>query len=102
MCTTVLTGATRHIKGGNTTVLELGLLHNYNKYVYQIVDSQMVWSHAPVLQSVPNGYQERAYDVYTYLGVHLNPCLDVNSRLEWYKDVDGGFYPGGFGVPHTN
>ena len=40
--------------------------------------------------------------MYTYLGCHLNKCWDLNSRLEWYKDVDGGGYPGGFGMPHTN
>ena len=26
----------------------------------------------------------------------------MNSRFEWYDDVDGGGYPGGFGIPHTN
>ena len=40
--------------------------------------------------------------MYTYLGAHLNNCWDINSRFEWYQDVDGGGYPGGFGIPNTN
>jgi hypothetical protein len=108
--TTVLTGPTSQIGGLNTTVLELGAQHNWNKYIYQIIDTQMVWSHGgiappgppPVIAPVPVGYIERAYDVYTYLGAHLTKCVDLNSRFEWYDDVDGGLYPGGFGVPNTN
>ena len=40
--TTVLTGPTGRESTGNTTVLELGIQHNWNKCVYQIIDSQMV------------------------------------------------------------
>jgi hypothetical protein len=40
--------------------------------------------------------------VYSYAGYHLNTCLDFNTRIEWYKDVDGGGYPGGFGIPKTD
>ena len=100
--TTVLTGPTGKVSTGNTTVVELGLLQNWNKYWYQIIDSQIVYSKAPIFGPKPPGYQERAYDVYTYLGCHLNKCWDLNSRFEWYDDVDGGGYPGGFGRPHTN
>jgi hypothetical protein len=100
--TTVLTGQTGHFSTGNTTITEVGIQHNWNEYVYQILDTQLCYSKAPVLQAVPPGYQQRAYDVYTYLGTHLSTCLDLNSRFEWYKDVDGGFYPGGFGVPNTD
>jgi hypothetical protein len=100
--TTVLTGPTSITPGVNTTVLELGAQHNWNKYLYQIIDTQMVWAKGPVNGVVPpTGYNERAYDVYTYLGYHLTKCLDLNSRYEWYKDVDGLNYAGGFGVPHT-
>jgi hypothetical protein len=101
--TTVLTGPTGHFNPGkNTTVVEVGLQQNWTARVYQIVDFQMVYSKAPLTPQVPPGYQQRAYDVYTYLGYHLTKTVDLNSRFEWYKDVDGGFYPGGFGVPHTD
>ena len=100
---TCLTGPTGHFdRSGNTTAIEVGLQQNWNTYVYQIVDFQMNYSKAPIFFQPPPGYQERAYDVYTYLGAHLSKCLDINTRFEWYKDVDGGGYPGGFGVPHTD
>ncbi|HLJ95732.1 MAG TPA: outer membrane beta-barrel protein [Gemmataceae bacterium] len=100
--TTVLTGPTGKFSTGNTTTTEIGIQHNWNKYIYQIIDSQICYSKAPIFFAVPHTYQERAYDVYTYLGAHLTSCVDVNSRFEWYKDTDGGGYPGGFGVPHTD
>jgi hypothetical protein len=100
--TTVLTGPTGKFSTGNTTVVEVGIQHNWNKYIYQIVDTQIVYSKAPIFTVKTPGYQERAYDVYTYLGAHLTCALDLNTRFEWYDDVDGGGYPGGFGIPHTN
>jgi hypothetical protein len=100
--TTVLTGPTGMHGTGDSTVWELGLQINWNKCVYQIIDTQMVWSRCPIFGPKPPNYNERAYDVYTYIGTHLNSCLDLNSRFEWYDDVDGGGYPGGFGIPHTN
>jgi len=101
--TTVLTGPTGFFtRNENTTVLELGVQHNWNKYIYQIVDTQMVWSKAPLFAAVPPSYNENTYDVYTYLGAHLCKTVDINSRFEWYDDVNGGGYPGGFGVPHNN
>jgi hypothetical protein len=98
---TVLTGPTGHFNNGNTTTVEIGIQHNWNKYWYQIIDSQICYSKAPIFFVAPPGYQQRAYDVYTYLGRHLNKCLDLNSRFEWYLDEDGGGYPGGFGIPDT-
>lgn len=103
--TTVLTGPTgRFQRNGNTTAVEAGILHNWNKYIYTIVDFQMNYSKAPIFGNpVPAGYLERAYDVYMYTGVHLNCKWDATVRLEWYRDVDGQpFYPGGFGAPRTN
>jgi hypothetical protein len=99
--TTVLTGPTSVHSGKFTTVLELGLQQNWNDRWYQIVDSQMVWSRGPVNAPVPPGYNENAYDIYTYLGYHLNKCVDLQGRFEWYDDVDGRNYAGGFGVPNT-
>ena len=40
----------RPLRPGNTTVVEAGFLHNYNKYVYQIVDFQCVYSKAADLR----------------------------------------------------
>ena len=101
--TTLLTGPTSFTGSGlNTTVFEVGILHNYNERWYQILDSQMVWSKAPIFGPVPVGYDERAYDVYTYVGYHLNCHWDVTARAEWYYDEDGGGYAGGFGTPKTN
>ncbi len=102
MWTTVLTGPTGHFMNGNTTTYELGLLHNWSKYVYQIIDTQMCWSKAGVFSPPDPTYRQRAYDVYTYVGFHLTPTWDLTWRAEWYKDVDGRMYPGGFGKPHTN
>jgi Putative beta-barrel porin-2, OmpL-like. bbp2 len=99
---TVLTGPTGFTNDGNTTVVEVGWQHNYTDRLYQIIDTQLTYSKAPIFFTPPPGYQERAYDVYTYLGYRLNKCWDVTGRVEWYDDVDGGGYPGGFGVPHTN
>ena len=65
-------------------------------------DFQSTYSKAPIFFGVPHTYQERAYDIYTYLGAHLTCNLDVNTRFEWYKDVDGGGYPGGFGKAHVD
>jgi len=100
--TTVLTGPTSLTRGKNTTVLELGVQHNWNERWYQIIDTQMVWSKGPVNQVAPPGYSENAYDVYTYLGYHLNKGIDINSRFEWYNDINGRDYAGGFGKPHTD
>jgi hypothetical protein len=100
---TVLTGPTDFMAHGkNTTTVEVGLQHNWSERTYQIIDTQMTYSKGPLNSVPPPGYQERAYDVYTYLGYHLTKTVDVNSRFEWYKDVDGGGYPGGFGVPKTD
>ncbi len=95
--TTVLTGPVSEVSNENTTVLELGFQHNWSKCVYQIIDSQMVWSKAPVFGPVKPGYNEDAYDVYTYIGRHMSKTLDINSRFEWYDDEGGLGYPGGFG-----
>ncbi len=98
----MLTGPTSLHSGANTTVFELGLQQNWNERWYQIIDTQMVWSKGPVNAPVPPGYLERAYDIYTYIGYHLDKCIDLQFRAEWYKDVDGLGYAGGFGVPHTD
>lgn len=100
--TTVLTGSTGFFEHGNTTTVEAGLLHNWNRYVYQIVDAHITYSKAPLFFAPPPGYQQRAYDLYTIVGLHVNRHVDFNTRFEWYKDVDGGGYPGGFGIPHTD
>jgi hypothetical protein len=102
MWLTVLTGPTGMFNKGFSTTIEVGGLHNWNKYVYQIIDFQMDNSHAPIFFPAPPGYVENAYDVYQYLGFHLSKCVDFNTRVEYYYDQDGGGYPGGFGIPRTS
>jgi hypothetical protein len=101
---TLLTGPTDRAPGEgglNTTVFEFGIQHNWNECWYQIVDTQIVYSKGAVFGNPSPNYQERAYDVYTYIGRHINENLDINFRAEWYYDVDGGGYAGGFGIPHS-
>ena len=59
---TVLTGPTGFFDhSGNTTVVEVGVQHNWNKYIYQIVDTQLTYSKAPIFfQPAPGLPQERA------------------------------------------
>ncbi len=99
---TVLTGPTSLDSGRSTTVVETGISHNWTDRLYQLVNFQMVYGGGPVNAPVPTGYLERAYTVYTYIGYHLTKLLDFNTRFEWYKDVDGLNYAGGYGVPNTN
>jgi len=101
--TTLLTGPTTDGTYANTTVVEFGILKNWNRQLYTIVDTQMVYSRGPVFGGPPPAnYIERAYDVYTYNGIHLNKCWDLTSRLEYYYDADGQGYAGGFGIPKTS
>jgi hypothetical protein len=99
---TVLTGPTGHFSPGNTTAVETTIRQNWTERLYQVMSFQMNYSKAPIAFAVPHSYQQRAYDVYSYQGIHLSCALDFNTRVEWYKDVDGGGYPGGFGIPKTN
>jgi hypothetical protein len=101
---TCLTGPTGRDSGKNTTVTEVTLHINYNKYIYQVISNQNVYSKAPIFLAGPPapGYIERAYALYSYLGAHVSKTVDFNTRIEWYRDVDGGIYPGGFGTPNTN
>jgi hypothetical protein len=100
---TVLTGPTGFFNhGGNTTAGEFTVHQNWTDRMYQILSSQWAYSKAPLFFNPPPGYQERAYDIYSIVGFHLSTCTDFNTRFEWYKDVDGGGYPGGFGIPKTD
>jgi Putative beta-barrel porin-2, OmpL-like. bbp2 len=107
---TLLTGPTSRLPGltgENTTTFEFGFSHNFWDCWYMTFDTQIVYSKAPLgapgsfNPNIPNGYQERAYDAYTYVGRHITDTLDLNFRAEWYRDEDGGGYAGGFGVPKT-
>ena len=46
--TTVLTGPTGFFQRRQHHVVELGIQHNWSKYFYQIVDTQMTYSKAPI------------------------------------------------------
>jgi hypothetical protein len=85
-----------------TTVVEHGWSTAWTDRLYQVINFQMVYALGPVNAPVPAGYLSRAYTVYTYIGYHLTKQLDFNTRFDWYKDVDGRQYAGGYGVPHTD
>jgi hypothetical protein len=99
---TVLTGPTSVNSNKATTVVETGYGHLWTERFYQGVNFQMVYALGPVNAPVPDGYLQRAYTVYTYAGYHVTQKLDFNTRFEWYKDVDGRQYAGGYGAPHTD
>lgn len=94
---TVLTGPQRPQDNDNTTVVELRITQNWNRNFYQILQSHLGYSGAPIFAPKPPGYQQRFYAVWLINGWHLNEKWDFNTRFEWYRDVDGGGYPGGSG-----
>jgi hypothetical protein len=71
----------------------LTVTRNWNELLTQIVQFYAGYSEATVF--VPG--LQRAYGLYSIFSFHLNPTLDLNTRAEWYKDVDGLSYPGGTG-----
>ncbi|HZZ81199.1 MAG TPA: outer membrane beta-barrel protein [Gemmataceae bacterium] len=100
---TINTGATTDNSSANTTAFELGGQRIWNRYFWSVLDFQAIYSRGPVFGGPPPpGYIERAYDILTYNGVHLNKCWDFNTRLEYYYDADGRGYAGGFGIPKTS
>jgi len=99
---TVLTGPTSVDSNKVTTVVETGFSNHWTERFYQVVNFQMVYANGPVNAPVPLGYLERAWTVYTYPGYHLTSTLDLITRFEYYKDVDGRNYAGGYGVAHTD
>jgi hypothetical protein len=100
--TTVLTGPTSPYNAGNTTVVEVGLMHNWSERFWQVVDFQTVTSYAPLFGTPIPDYKQSSYDVYTYCGYHINPRWDLNWRVDWFRDVNGLGYPGGYGIPNTH
>lgn len=100
--TTLLTGPTSPYNTGNTTVFELGFLHNWTNRFWQVVDFQTLTSYAPIFGTPIPGYKQSSYDVYTYWGYHLTREWDLNGRLDWFRDVNGLGYPGGYGIPNTH
>ena len=94
----MLTGPTTNTAATTPPCWNWVIQHNWNESVYQIIDTQMVWSKAPVFGPAPApGYNENAYDVYTYLGLHLDRQVGPQQPFEWYDDEDGLGYAGGFG-----
>ena len=82
--------------------VELGVQHNYNSKCYQIMDFQ-----ADLLEGADLLHAASGLPGTRLRRLHLPRLppqlrVDINSRFEWYKDVDGGGYPGGFGIPHTD
>ncbi len=90
--TTVLTGPTSRSSGANTTVLELGLQHNWNETcVYQIVDTQMVWSKGPVGRRSPSRLQRKRL---RRLHLHRRPPRQVLGHQQPIRVVRRRGRPG--------
>ena len=101
---TLLTGPTSPFNTGTTTIVELGGLHHWNDRFWQVVTFQAANSYAPIGGDTPPppDYHQQSHTLYTYLGYHINPLWDLNGRIEWFRDLDGLRYPGGYGIPDTN
>lgn len=79
--------------GQGTYVWELRLTQYWNKNFYQILQTNSGYSG----QGFGGLGVERFYNCYLYNVWALNDTWNLNSRIEWYDDVDGNSYPGGFG-----
>lgn len=100
---TLLTGPTSPFNTGTTTIVELGGLHHWSDRFWQLVTFQAANSYAPIGgDPPPPGYHQQSHTLYTYVGYHVNPLWDLNGRIEWFRDLDGLRYPGGYGIPDTN
>ena len=79
--TTLLTGPTSDEGNGNTTVVEFGILKNWNRRLYTIVDTQMVYSRAPVFGPVPPGCGMAIRNTSEYSPSSLAPATAQTTRL---------------------
>jgi len=73
-------------QGSWQSVAEAQVIHNFNRRLTLVSETNLGWS------TRDPGNQLRTSKWYgTYgLGIfHVNPHLDVNSRMEWFKDADG-------------
>ncbi len=92
---TLLTGPERPHYSGNTTVVELRVTQNWNRHLTQIVQSHIGYSDGNIFGPLaPKEHFGGLWNIFSY---HVDPLWDVNFRTEWYDDVNGGGYPGGFG-----
>ncbi len=69
--------------GDFDTIVELRLQQNWNRYMTQVVQSNMGWD-----ANTPVG-TGAWYGVYTVSILHLNKYWDVLARAEWFRDVGG-------------
>ncbi len=93
----VETGPEQPDHGANTTLVEIRLTQNWNRYFSQILQSHLLYSK----NGIAGLGEERAYGVYVYNIYHVTKIWDLNSRFEWYDDVDGHGYPGGTGFANN-
>lgn len=72
------------LAGDYDTIVELRVLRHWSKYFSQVVQNNMGWDN-----NVPGVGTASWYGLYTILIGHLDKKLDVNTRLEWFDDVQG-------------
>ena len=80
---------------GITYVGELRLTQKWSPCFSTILQAQMVYSNGGYAPFRPAVVKERATGIYALAQYHLNECVDLNVRAEWYEDTNGGSYPGG-------
>jgi putative OmpL-like beta-barrel porin-2 len=77
-------GATPAMQGSFETNVEFRIHHQWNKYLTQIIQSNDGWA-----SNVPGIGTGAWYSLYTIGVLQLNPCWNLNGRVEWFDDVQG-------------
>ena len=95
----LLTSPERPKFSGNTTVVELRVIRDWNEHLTQIVQSHLGDSNGNIFG--PLRPQEHFYVVWNIFSYHLTPLWDINVRNELYRDLNGGGYPVGTGFPNN-
>ena len=70
--------------GDFDTIIELRIQHNWNRYLDQIIQTNCGWD-----RDIPGIGTGAWYGLFNIFSLHLSRTLDVNTRAEWFRDVDG-------------
>jgi hypothetical protein len=68
------------------TEVELQLIHNVNRRLTLVSETNLGWD---ARDPANNFHTSRWYGTYGMAVIHVLRRLDVNSRAEWFDDVDG-------------
>ena len=80
-----IAAAKRHI-GKWQTETELQLIHNVNRRLTLVSENNLGWDTRDPANKLQTS---KWYGTYGMGIIHVNKLLDVNSRAEWFDDVDG-------------